>query len=55
MRIWIHKIDKRWWRYWKPTWLNKITYNVLKENGTLTNDIKIYRWLWFGFKIKKNY
>lgn len=42
MKIWIHKHDKkRWMRYWKPKWLNSITW----EEG----QPKIYRWLFWGY------
>jgi len=40
MKIWKHKIDNRWWNYFKPKWLNTITW---KEG-----EDKIYRWLWWG-------
>ena len=40
-KIWVHKIDKRWWTYWKPKWLNSISW----EKG----QDKIYRWLWWGY------
>jgi len=41
MKIWIHKAGGRWWNYWKPTWLNTITWKQ--------GDKKIYRWLWWGY------
>ena len=42
MKIWIHKTGfRRWWKYLKPTWLNCITWKK--------GQVKIYRWLWFGF------
>lgn len=42
MKIWIHQQHKKvWYRYWKPTWLNSITYKK--------GDKKIYRWLFWGF------
>jgi hypothetical protein len=41
MKIWIHKGTRRWWTYWKPVWLNRISW---KEG-----DPKIYQWLWWGY------
>lgn len=41
MKIWIHKTDKKWWNYYKPVWLNKISWKQGEE--------KIYRWLWWGY------
>jgi len=42
LKIWIHQQHKKvWYRYWKPTWLNSITYKK--------GDKKIYRWLFWGF------
>jgi hypothetical protein len=41
MKIWIHKTDRRWWKYWKPVWLNRISWNE--------GDPKIYRFLWWGY------
>jgi hypothetical protein len=42
--IWIHKqAKKHWYKYFKPTWINKIT----GQQGYP----KIYRWLCFGFYV----
>jgi hypothetical protein len=41
MKIWIHKGTRRWWTYWKPKWLNSISW----EEG----QPKIYQWLWWGY------
>ncbi len=44
MKIWIYKHAPRaWYKYWKPTCLNSISYKL----GS--NDKKIYRWLFWGF------
>ena len=43
MKIWIHKTGK-WYHYFKPTWLNKITW-VQGEKY----EKKIFRWLWWGY------
>jgi len=48
MEIWIHQQHKRvWYRYFKPTWLNTITWK--------SGEPKIYRWLFWGYckKVKK--
>lgn len=42
MKIQTYKSGK-WWKYWKPVWLNSITWK--------DNDIKLYRWLWWSFVI----
>jgi hypothetical protein len=41
MKIWIHKANKKRWKYWKPVWLNKISW----KDG----EDKIYQWLWWGY------
>lgn len=41
MKIWIHKVDRKWWTYWKPKQLNTISWKK--------GDDKIYRWLWWGY------
>jgi len=44
MEIWIHKAAKhRWYQYWKPKWLNPITWKK--------GNYKIYRWLFWGFTL----
>jgi hypothetical protein len=45
MKIWIHKTDRRWWKYWKPVWLNRISWNE--------GDPKTYRFLWWGYTFDK--
>ena len=41
MKIWIHKGTRKWWTYWKPVWLNRISWKQ--------GDPKIYQWLWWGY------
>lgn len=44
MNVWLHKTG-RWYRYFKPKWLNPITWEESK--------IKIYRWLFWGYTKKE--
>lgn len=36
------KYRRSWWKYFRPKWLNSISW---KEG-----DIKIYKWLWWVYK-----
>lgn len=46
MEIWKHKSGGNWWNYWKPVWLNSITWKK--------GEPKIYRWLFWGYYFKKD-
>jgi hypothetical protein len=43
MKIWIHSPTKVWYKYFKPVWLNRISYKPEEQ--------KIYRWLFWGFTL----
>ena len=41
MKIWKYKGGRKWTDYFKPVWLNNISWTEGRP--------KIYRWLWWGY------
>lgn len=49
IKIGLHKADKNWYKYFKPVWLNCISYKFDKKYYT---DVpKIYKWLFWYIAI----